>query len=348
MDNYFDITGADFRALKVILGTMAIDDVRYYLEGVFVEQIRPGRVRLVSTDGHGLSYLEVDAPEEFQVPDGDSSKSVILPQRFLRKRGGWPVRNKTAHGIRITLSEKGWNWASLDKSGGAGPWKTCLDIADLPPWNDTEKDRERLPYITGRFPDYRRVIRDDAENWSVEVPIQYFRDSLAWYVDTWNVMVDVFNEEHQGENFMLPKWSDKLGSYGMRKINMDRYAEGGPKLKPRKLAAGGRIPASFPDLLIGFDWSDFGSSPSINGWLGKLMEFLPKERIPSPPVIGTDFKGEGYDDSTRHFDMNFINSIVDFPGDRAEVSGAGYSDTMQIKTTGDALELFLTIMPSRT
>ena len=321
MDNHFDITGADFRALKVVLNSMADKDVRYYLNGLYVDQPQPGKVKLVSTDGHRLSYLDIDAPEGFRVPAQAQRKSEsilpILPREHLVGKTGWPTGRKTVQGVRVTLNEKGWNWAEIDKSGAVKPWQAADRYRPGAIRHNPDGDEDLMPYIDGKFPEYARLIR--VPDWKVTVPIGFFRDSLAWYVDVY----------------------EKI-----------RAARGDPKMKPAKLV-GGKAPSvickmeGYPS--IGIDLSDFGITPALAFSLKDMAGRYIPDDLPEPPFYDVTAEGEWYTD-VRILNVKYFNPLVDFPGDFVELLGNRERDTgpedlkgLQAKTVGGP-ELFTLIM----
>src|SRR5690606_3800553 len=59
--------------------SMALQDVRYYLNGLLVE-VESGRLRAVATDGHRLALAEVGAEIVVAAP-----KQVIVPRKGIQE-----------------------------------------------------------------------------------------------------------------------------------------------------------------------------------------------------------------------------------------------------------------------
>ena len=75
-------------ALERVASFMAVNDVRYYMNGVFIDTITEG-VRLVATDGHRMSKVDVVCEGEKRLSRGIivPGKTVKLVLRLLPKSG---------------------------------------------------------------------------------------------------------------------------------------------------------------------------------------------------------------------------------------------------------------------
>lgn len=116
----------DRKALKAVSYMMAKKDVRYYLNGVYVEY-SPLETRLIATNGHMLAVHRSDAENE-------GSGSFIIPDSTVASMLRWKgVSKHNATPITITV-DNGAHTASFHGES----------IVFTP--------------IDGKFPDWRRVI----------------------------------------------------------------------------------------------------------------------------------------------------------------------------------------------
>lgn len=109
----------------------AIKDIRYYLNGVYLET-GPLGARLVAMDGHTMGVGRIAG--SFPVA------SVIIPESLVR----------------------------MVKSGGRNPETVDLEFDETPPWGDgtfqpravtlrTCDNTVSAPEVEGKFPDWRRI-----------------------------------------------------------------------------------------------------------------------------------------------------------------------------------------------
>lgn len=110
--------------------SMAVQDVRYYLNGLLVE-VEPGRLRAVATDGHRLALAEVAADVSV-----DGLKQVIVPRKGIQEL--LRLLEPSDQAARVEL---GSNHIRVS----------------LPEIRFTSK------LIDGRFPDYQRVVPANAD-----------------------------------------------------------------------------------------------------------------------------------------------------------------------------------------
>lgn len=111
--------------LIAALCTAGKDDIRYYLNGVFVEASNM-ETRLTSTNGHIVSTQRADAKDENEV---DGVVQMIIPRAALEK-----IKN---HKVLRTVE--------LNDEGGA--------------WGIVDFDaRTEFVPVDGKYPEYRRVI----------------------------------------------------------------------------------------------------------------------------------------------------------------------------------------------
>ncbi len=124
---------------------MANQDVRYYLNGLMLEMF-PRGIRAVATDGHRLTFCQIEA----QTGELDVADQVIVPrkgvlelQRLLADEGGDVTIHFGSKHIRV----------------------------------ETPNGEFVSKLIDGKFPDYKRVIPDDAGN-RLTVSRRSFREAL--------------------------------------------------------------------------------------------------------------------------------------------------------------------------
>lgn len=124
---------------------MAMQDVRYYLNGLMLEMER-GRVRCVATDGHRLSLYEVEASVETEQP-----RQVILPRKGVMELSR--LLERVDDPVRL---EVGSNHLRAHFAGV----------------------RFTSKLIDGRFPEYRRVIPQE-EGYVMKVEREVLRQALS-------------------------------------------------------------------------------------------------------------------------------------------------------------------------
>lgn len=151
LDNFvsnatFNLEPSDFKTLlDKTAFSMALQDVRYYLNGLLLE-ILDGKILAVGTDGHrlSLSSKEVDT-------NGAEGKQVILPR-------------KAVLGLSRLLADSD---------------KACtLQLTDNHIRLNFDESVFTAKLIDGRFPDYQRVIPPYADE-LVQGDKAQFRDALS-------------------------------------------------------------------------------------------------------------------------------------------------------------------------
>ena len=128
-----ELASADLRRLiDQVAFSISSDDNRYGLNGAHVEEVGPGRVRFVATDGHRLSVAEASF-------EGD----LALPARMLFPRKALTVLAKLLDGSaeRVALSF-GENAVQVARDGQR-LWFRLLD---------------------GEFPDYKAVLPQNSRH----------------------------------------------------------------------------------------------------------------------------------------------------------------------------------------
>jgi len=105
--------------------SMALQDVRYYLNGLLLE-VESGRLRAVATDGHRLALAEVDVDVRVDAP-----KQVIVPRKGVQEL--LRLLEASDDNAEVTL----------------GSNHVRVSMPDL---------RFTSKLIDGRFPDYQRVV----------------------------------------------------------------------------------------------------------------------------------------------------------------------------------------------
>jgi len=133
--------------LKAMLNLAAKQDIRYYLNGVFVE-FNQQTTRLVATCGHKLGVLNHSSE------DNQGAGSLIIPREVIENL---PKANKAFDPELIITSE--------DKEGF---WKI-----------NAPGVQTIFGQIDGKFPDYRRVCNfktsGEAANFNYEYMVQFLK-----------------------------------------------------------------------------------------------------------------------------------------------------------------------------
>lgn len=111
--------------LVAALCTTAKADIRYYLNGVYVEATN-AETRLTSTDGHVMSTQRADAVGDNEV---DGVIRIIIPTSALEGI----KKHKTIHTVEV--NDDGGSWGIVDYPARIG-----------------------FTPVEGQFPDYRRII----------------------------------------------------------------------------------------------------------------------------------------------------------------------------------------------
>lgn len=138
MDNFEPLVKGEISAKALLKGlqatafSMADNDVRYYLNGMYLE-FHTNELNLVSTDGHRLSMYRMELDTPIALGKDIPSMGVIIPKK--------PVLN-----IIKFLDEKG-----ADFTVSVAFNQNFLQLAFGNQIMNTK-------LIDGRFPDYRRVI----------------------------------------------------------------------------------------------------------------------------------------------------------------------------------------------
>lgn len=125
--------------------SMALQDVRYYLNGLLVE-LEGQTVRAVATDGHRLALAEVEAEDSI-----DGGRQVIVPRKGIQEL------------LRLL--------ADVDEDAVLELGSNHIRIS-LPDIRLTSK------LIDGRFPDYQRVVPAAADK-VMEVDRETLRQALV-------------------------------------------------------------------------------------------------------------------------------------------------------------------------
>ena len=118
--------------LKAAARFMAVQDIRFYLNGVLIES-NPMQTRVIATDGHTLFATRDDAK-------GDNAGAFvgILPADTVKAILAWKAPHKSANDTPVVLT-------TCDDPAGEHRAEWCGNICIF-----------RL--IDGKFPDYMRVV----------------------------------------------------------------------------------------------------------------------------------------------------------------------------------------------
>ncbi len=117
---------------------MAIQDVRYYLNGLLV-LIDGDELRAVATDGHRLAYasMALEPPDEGAVIEGGRRRDLILPRKTVLELSRLLVDSDEPLSIDVLPSQIRFRF---------GPISLISKLID------------------GRFPDYERVVPSSLKN----------------------------------------------------------------------------------------------------------------------------------------------------------------------------------------
>tara|TARA_R110000868_G_scaffold84294_2_gene237695 strand:+ start:703 stop:1353 length:651 start_codon:yes stop_codon:yes gene_type:complete len=118
--------------LKAAARFMAVQDIRFYLNGVLIES-NPMQSRIVSTDGHTLFASRDDAKG-----DNEGSFTGIMPADTVKAILAWKAPHKSANAAPVILT-------TSDDLAGEHRAEWCGNVCVF-----------RL--IDGKFPDYMRVV----------------------------------------------------------------------------------------------------------------------------------------------------------------------------------------------
>ncbi len=139
------IRDSDLKALLAeTQGAMAVQDVRYYLNGLMLERNEQG-LRAVATDGHRLAIRDLGLPQI----DGDATQIIVPRKAVTELLRLLPESGETVH---LAIGD------------------THLQVR-VGPVTLTSK------LVDGRYPDYGRVIPKDCDR-VVIAPRELLRDSL--------------------------------------------------------------------------------------------------------------------------------------------------------------------------
>ena len=130
--------------LKAASRFMAVQDVRYYLNGLLIES-NPVQSRIVATDGHTLFASRDDAKG-----DNEGSFTGIMPADTVKAMLAWKATYKSANDTPVVLT-------TCDDLAGEhrAAWAGNICVFRL---------------IDGKFPDYARVIPA-----SIDAGISFFQ-----------------------------------------------------------------------------------------------------------------------------------------------------------------------------
>lgn len=168
---------AETSILRSMLGatmiSMADQDVRYYLNGMYME-FSAGHLIMVSTDGHRLSMSEASVPDYHSSVEGKDSFTVIIPRKSVME-------------IAKLLNDKSVkpdDVISIDVANN----RIRLNVGDV---------LANIKTIDGKFPDYRRVIPKEGPNtMTAKMNVNELRSVLAR-------SVILSNERYKGGRFLF-------------------------------------------------------------------------------------------------------------------------------------------------
>lgn len=129
-----------FAAISIFRG---IDDIRYYLNGLYLETGTHG-ARLVGSDGHQLAVARIEG----EYPDS----SIILPGSLVT---AIKLKAKAPQHVMLEFNEGNQQFGDQENAKGVFvPRDITLTFGET---TTTAKE------LDGKFPDYRRVVPSDAD-----------------------------------------------------------------------------------------------------------------------------------------------------------------------------------------
>lgn len=151
----FEVTlsPAHIKSLSRITSSISKEETRYYLNGINFKRMDGNRFRAASTDGHRLSYIDLELPDAA----GDLA-DIIIPRKvvgLLRDLGG-----KSSEGIKLRVGSV----APANQDDSLAPGR--VGALKLAAWFDANGAAVSMvaKLIDGKFPDYSRVIPQNNAN----------------------------------------------------------------------------------------------------------------------------------------------------------------------------------------
>jgi DNA polymerase-3 subunit beta len=149
MEFSLTLTGAELEEkLDCVAFAMSAEEVRYYLNGIFVHDAGVGMLRFVATNGHQLGRMTL----EDKIGREDKPPPIIIPK-------------KMAHEI-------------LSFCKRAGKSEIRLDYSDTKVAISYGNQRLLSKLIDGTFPDYNRVIPNPGDMKKVVVEAEELADAV--------------------------------------------------------------------------------------------------------------------------------------------------------------------------
>jgi DNA polymerase-3 subunit beta len=188
------LSGTELKAIALCASTK---DVRYYLNGVYVEAT-PKETRLIATDGHRLAAYRRKSDNKLDAPMVD----FIIPNEAFKQI----KPSRKAHLDYLEIEIEDGRYTLVNYAQG-------LRIGFMP--------------IDGRFPDYRRVIPEKGNGQSA----QFNPELLAGFQEAGKMLLNSKHAipylEHNGNNTArvcikgLPTFVGAVMPYDSDKIQSD-------------------------------------------------------------------------------------------------------------------------------
>ncbi len=107
---------------------VSLDESRYHLTGVFLEQISPSKYRFAATDGHRMSFVDINGSKNEELKEG-----IIIPRKGL-------------HEVRKMLSQ----------AQDGDELEVCIEKPRL--LVSFKKQTLNIRLIEGEYPDYKSLL----------------------------------------------------------------------------------------------------------------------------------------------------------------------------------------------
>lgn len=142
-------------ALAAMVHLAADNDIRYYLNGVFVE-FNDSLTRLVATQGHSLGVYQIPALKVSDLPNSGRG-SLIIPRELIER-----LPKNAKHDSLLTFNQSG-DQNSLH-------WQVIV--------NGAEHEAINFSAIDGKYPEWRRVVNGLAEHGTTGEAAKYSLNML--------------------------------------------------------------------------------------------------------------------------------------------------------------------------
>ena len=177
------IAGEDFRGtVEKVISAISTEDSRFQLSGALFE-LREDSLRMVATDGHRLNRAETSfrvSPDHMLRPSEDPNPKVLVPRKMLASAivdsAFGAIRKQRKVGVYKSGPRKG-----QDKMQAVQSWPDVhITTTDVHVHMESSRGvRYVARILEGCFPDYDRVIKEDAAELTITTTAEDLRAALA-------------------------------------------------------------------------------------------------------------------------------------------------------------------------